>query len=397
MLDSAGHFPLTSRPGMTNDIEVVPLSRSSRDVKRFLEVSYGIYDQDPLWVAPLMMDLEKVFTDANPLFEHATIQLWVARRNGRDLGRIAGLIDHNYIRCSKEPAAFFGFFESVNDKAVSRGLFEAVNHWGRQEGQSRLLGPMNPTTNDECGLLVEGFDSSPVFMMPYNPRYYADLMDAEGFRKAKDLLAFHIDLATIPMDRLRRIAAKVKARSPGLAFRSVTRKTLGRDLVKVKEVYNAAWQDNWGFVPMTDAEMDFMAARLKPLLTEGLVWLAEFGPEPVGFLLAMPDFNVAFKPLKGRLLTPKLLGFIPYVLGWKCPPRTRVLTLGVKNQFRAKGIETAMLIEGLNVGIQLGVRESEASWILEDNVMMCRILQAIGGRAYKRYRIYDREIAHSRE
>jgi hypothetical protein len=378
---------------MSNDIQIVPLSRSSRDVKRFLEVSYGVYAGDPLWVAPLLMDLAKVFTDANPLFEHATIQLWVARRNGRDLGRIAGLVDHHYNRSAKEPAAFFGFFECANDAAVNRSLFEAVSHWGSQSGQTRLLGPMNPTTNDECGLLVEGFDSSPVFMMPYNPRYYGDLLENEGFRKAKDLLAFNIDLATLPMDRLRRIAAKVKARSPGLAFRSVTRKTLGRDLVKVKEVYNAAWQDNWGFVPMTDAEMDFMAARLKPLLTEGLVWLAESGTEPVGFLLALPDFNVAFKPLKGRLLTPKLLGFIPYLLGWKCPPRTRVLTLGVKNQFRAKGIESVMLIEGLNVGLQLGVRESEASWILEDNVMMCRIIEAIGGRAYKRYRIYSKDVA----
>jgi hypothetical protein len=375
---------------MNNDIQIVPLSRSRRDVQRFLEVSYGIYANDPLWVAPLLMDLEKVFTDANPLLDHATMQLWVARRDGGDVGRIAGLVDHHYNRSAKEPAAFFGFFECENDAAVSRRLFETASHWGRQSGQTRLLGPLNPTTNDECGLLVEGFDSSPVFMMPYNPRYYPELLEAQGFRKAKDLLAFHIDLATLPMDRLRRIAAKVKARSPGLAFRPVTRKTLARDLIKVKEVYNAAWQDNWGFVPMTDAEMDFMAARLKPLLTDGLVWLAEAGPEPAGFLLAMPDFNMALKPLKGRLLTPKLLGFIPYLLGWKCPPRTRVLTLGVKDRFRAKGIESAMLIEGLNVGIQLGVRESEASWILEDNVMMCRLLEAIGGRVYKRYRIYER-------
>jgi hypothetical protein len=378
---------------MSNDIEITPLSRSSRDVRRFMEVSYGIYAGDPLWVAPLLMDLAKVFTEANPLFEHATIQLWVARRGGRDVGRIAGLVDQHYNHSAKEPAAFFGFFECVNDAAVSRRLFEAVSHWGGQAGQTRLVGPMNPTTNDECGLLVEGFDSSPVFMMPYNPRYYADLAEAWGFRKAKDLLAFNIDLATLPMDRLRRIAAKVKARSPGLAFRSITRKTLARDLVKVKEVYNAAWQDNWGFVPMTDAEMDFMAERLKPLLTEGLIWLAEAGTEPVGFLLALPDFNMALKPLKGRLLTPRLLGFIPYLLGWKCPPRTRVLTLGVKNQFRAKGIESAMLIEGLEVGLRLGVRESEASWILEDNVMMCRLLEAIGGRVYKKYRIYQRNLS----
>jgi ribosomal protein S18 acetylase RimI-like enzyme len=194
------------------------------------------------------------------------------------------------------------------------------------------------------------------------------------------------------MDRLGRIAAKIKQRNPDLSFRPVRRKTLQEDLVKLKEVYNAAWEDNWGFVPMTDAEVDFMAARLKPLLMEGLVWLTETGSEPVGFLLALPDYNVALQPLRGRLLTPKVLGFMPYVFGWKCPPRTRVITLGVKEKYRAKGLESAMLIEGLKVGIDAGVRESEASWILEDNLMMCRVLEAIGGRVYKTYRIYERRV-----
>lgn len=377
---------------MSTDIQVVPLSRGPRDVTRFLHVSYAIYRDDPLWVAPLLMDLKKVFTDANPLFDHATMQLWTASRGGRDVGRIAALVDRNYQHATNDQAAFFGFFECVNDREVSRRLFAAASDWARQNGQKRLLGPMNPTTNDECGLLVNGFDSSPVFMMTYNPKYYIDLLEAEGFTKAKDLLAFLIDLATLPMDRLARIAAKVKQRQPGLVFRPITRKTLTQDLAKVKEVYNAAWQRNWGFVPMTDGEVDFMAARLKPLLMEGLIWLAEAGPEPVGFLLALPDYNIPLKPLAGRLLTPKLLGFIPYLLGWKRPPRTRVLTLGIKGHYRGKGLESALLIEGLKVGFDAGVRESEASWILEDNVMMRRIIEAIGGRAYKTYRIYQRPL-----
>jgi ribosomal protein S18 acetylase RimI-like enzyme len=218
------------------------------------------------------------------------------------------------------------------------------------------------------------------------------LIEAEGFSKAKDLLAFIIDLATIPMDRLNRIAAKVRKRNSTLTFRPVRRKTLEQDLGKVKEVYNAAWEDNWGFVPMTDAEIDFMAARLKPLLMEGLIWVAEDGAEPVGFLLATPDYNVALQPLRGKMLTPKLLGFLPYVLGWKRPPRTRVLTLGVKQKYRGRGIETAMLIEGLNVGFKAGFKESEASWILEDNIMMCRMLESIGGKPYKNYRIYQKSL-----
>jgi hypothetical protein len=377
---------------MSTDIQIVPLSRNPRDVMRFLKVSYRIYRDDPHWVAPLLMDLKKVFTDANPLFEHAVMQLWIATRHGQDVGRIAGIIDRNHNHVAKEPAAFFGFFESLDDAAVSRRLFETVLGWTRQAGLQRLLGPMNPTTNDECGLLVEGFDSAPVIMMTYNPRYYVPLVEAAGFRKAKDLLAFHMDLSRIPMDRLIRIATKIKQRNPGLTFRAVRRKTLEQDLAKIKEVYNAAWEDNWGFVPMTDAEVDFMAARLKPLLMEGLIWLAEAGTEPVGFLLALPDYNIVLKPLQGRLLTPKVLGFIPYLLGWKCPPRTRVITLGMKRAYRSKGLESAMLIEGLKVGMDAGVTESEASWILEDNVMMCRVLEAIGGRPYKTYRLYERQV-----
>jgi hypothetical protein len=338
------------------------------------------------------MDLKKVFTDANPLFEHAKMQLWVATKNGEDIGRIAGIVDEHHNRTAKEPTAFFGFFECINDAAVSRRLFAEVFDWARKLGLKTMMGPMNPTTNDECGLLVDGFDSSPVFMMTYNPKYYLTLVEAEGFRKAKDLLAYDMDLKKIPMDRLNRIAGKIKQRHPELTFRPLRRKTLAQDLVKVKEVYNAAWQDNWGFIPMTDKEMDFMAERLKPLLMEGLIWLAETATEPVGFLLALPDYNIAFKPLKGKLLTPSIFGFLPYVLGWKCPAGCRVITLGMKEKYRNKGLESALLIEGLNVGIAAGIKEAEASWILEDNVLMCRVLEAIGGRVYKTYRIYEKRV-----
>ncbi len=377
---------------MSNDIHVLALRREPGEILRFLQVSYAIYKNDPHWVAPLLMDLKKVFTDENPLFQHAEMQLWLAVRDGHPVGRIAGIIDRHFNGAAGEPSAFFGFFESIDDLEVSRLLLEAVSEWARGHQLKRLLGPMNPTTNDECGLLIEGFDSDPVFMMTYNPRYYPRLLETLGFQKSKDLLAFHMDLATMSIDRLGRIAQKVRDRNPGLVFRAVRRKTLAQDIGKVKEVYNAAWQDNWGFVPMTDAEVDFMASRLKPLMMEGLVWLAEDGPEPVAFLLALPDYNIAMKPLRGKLLTPRFVGFIPYLLGWKTPPRTRVLTLGVKEKYRSKGLESALLIEGLKVGIGAGVTESEASWILEDNVMMCRMLEAIGGRVYKRYRIYERAI-----
>jgi len=374
---------------MNGQASIVPLSRSKRDVSRFLQLSYSIYDGDSHWVAPLLMDLKKVFTDSNPLFKHAEMQLWVATRGGKDVGRIAGVMDRHLDEVMKEPVASFGFFECIEDDAVSGQLFAAVRQWATAKGARRMIGPSNPTTNDECGLLVHGFDSDPVLMMTYNPPYYERLVEQAGYRKTRDLLAYDIDISKIPMDRLTRIAEKLKSRNAKVVLRPVRRKTLDRDLAHVKAVYNSAWEDNWGFVPMTDAEMDFMAERLKPLLMEGLIWLAEVGDEPVGFLLALPDYNIALKPLKGRLLNPNLLKALPFLLQWKRLPVVRVLTLGVKKEYRSKGLETAMLIEGLKVGFKAGVKRAEASWILEENVMMRRVIEAIGGQAYKTYRMYD--------
>ncbi|HOC01226.1 MAG TPA: N-acetyltransferase [Verrucomicrobiota bacterium] len=371
-------------------LAIVSLERRSRDLDRFLRVSYGIYNGDPHWVPPLLFDLKKVFTDANPLFEHAEAQLWVAERGGRDVGRIAGIIDHHFNRVETARTVFFGFFESADDPAVAAGLLDAVGAWGRSKGLTRLLGPMNPTSNDECGLLVEGFDMDPVFMMPYNPRYYPELLGGLGFQKAKDLLAYFIDISKSPLDRLNRLANKCRERNPELAFRAVTRKGLEADLGKVKQIYNAAWEHNWGFTPMTDAEVDFLAARLKPLLVEGLVQLVESPTEPVGFLLAVPDFNEALKPLEGRLLTPKLFGFIPYLFGQKVPEQCRVITLGVKEAYRGRGLESVMLSEGLKTGFRLGFTSAEASWVLEDNVKMRRVIELFGAKVYKRYRLYER-------
>ena len=229
-------------------------------------------------------------------------------------------------------------------------------------------------------------------MMPYNPRYYPALVEEQGFRKAKDLLAYHLNVKDQPMDRLAKLAGRARKKWPELTFRPIVRKTLEADLAKIKEVYNAAWELNWGFVPMTDAEIDFMAARLKDLLLTRISWLVETPTEPVGFLLALPDYNVAFKPLRGRLLTPRLAGALPYLLGWKVPKTCRVITLGVKESYRGKGLESVMLFEGLKEGSKIGIQTAEASWVLEDNLMMTRLMEVYAGHVYKRYRIYERSL-----
>jgi hypothetical protein len=374
-------------------LSLVELSRSPRDVSRFLEVPYGIYGDDPNWVAPLLDDLKKVFTDANPLFQHAEMSLWVLERDGRDVGRIAGILDRAHNDFHHEKTAFFGFFESIDDAAVARELFSAVEGWARSKGMDRILGPMNPTTNDECGLLVEGFDSPPVLMMTYNPSYYLRLFDGVGLRKAKDLLAYRIAIDPKPLERLDRLARGFARREKDLVIRSIRKKTLAADLAKVKEVYNAAWEDNWGFVPMTDGDIDFMASRLKPLLAEDIMLLAETPAEPVAFMMSLPDFNEAMKPLKGRLLTPKIFGFLAYLLGWKRPKMTRLITLGIKKGYRSRGIDAVMFAESLKAMLRDGYRECEISWILEDNVMVQRPIDLFEGKIYKRYRIYEKPVA----
>jgi GNAT superfamily N-acetyltransferase len=351
-----------------------------------------VYRGDPHWVAPLEADLRLVFSDRNPFLAHADMQLWVAVRDGRDVGRIAAIEDRLFNERHRPTAAFFGFYEALEEEAISAALFEAVAAWARGRGLGRVLGPMNPSSNYECGLLVQGHGSRPLLMMTYNPPYYADRIQAAGYGKAKDLVAFHIDLRKSPTDRLERVARRFQQRDQGLRFRPLRRRTLAADLLKVKEVYNDAWEDNWGFVPMTSAEIDFMAERLKPLLVEGLVWLAETPDETVGFLLAVPDFNQALQPLKGRLLSPGLFRFLPYLLRWRSPSWVRVIVLGVKEKYRNRGIEAFLLAEGLKVGFRIGFTDCEASWVLEENVKVRRVIEWFGGTPYKIYRIYERPL-----
>ncbi len=371
---------------------ILPIERTRRGIRRFIDAAYPIYKGDSNWVAPLRFDLTKVFTDANPLFEHAEMQLWLAMRNGAVVGRIAGIIDKAHNDFHKETTAFFGFFESIDDQEIADGLFSAVAEWAKQRGMSRLLGPMNPTTNDECGLLVEGFDSPPVIMMTYNPPYYARLIERAGFAKAKDLLALYVGIDAEPVGRMNRLAAGAQRRIPGIKVRSISRGTLKQDLVQVKEVYNAAWEDNWGFVPMTEGDLDFIAGRLKPLLAEDLALLVEIDGEAVGFILTIPDFNVAIRPMRGRLFTPALWNLIQHLRGKRRIKNARVITLGIKKGFRQRGIDAILFSESFRAGRQLGFAGAEVSWILEDNVMMLRSIETFGGKLYKRYRIYERPV-----
>ncbi len=227
------------------------LRRDRAGIARFLEVPHAIYQGDPHWVAPILSDRKKVLGPENPFFAHARTALWVAVRDGHDVGSIAGVIDDHHNERHREATAFFGFFETVNDPAVSRLLFDAVRGWAGRQGMRRLLGPMNPSINEECGLLVEGFDTPPVLMMTYNPPYYPSLCEDSGFSPCKDLFAYHVSLDDSRLARLDRLAARVLDRLPDVTIRPISKASLPRDLAKIQEIYNAAWDDNWGHVPMT--------------------------------------------------------------------------------------------------------------------------------------------------
>jgi len=277
---------------------------------------------------------------------------------------------------------------------VAGRLFSAAGLWATERGMRTLRGPANPSLNDEAGLLVDGFGSPPVFMMTYNPPYYPALVEGAGFRKARDLLAYWFDIAPAPQERLDKLADRVRKNEPEIVVRKVSKRTLDADLPKIREVYNSAWEANWGFVPMTEDEMGFMAGRLKPLLDSDFVFLAERrrddgSLEPMAFQLAMPDYNPAIAAAKGRLLP---FGWLKFLLARRKVRTLRVVTLGIKREYRLRGINAVMFATSLRSALSRGFRGVEVSWLLEENEMVIRTVKLWGGRLYKTYRIYDLEL-----
>jgi hypothetical protein len=370
------------------------IGRSKADLGRFFDVADRIYAGDPNFVAPIRSDVAKVFQDENPFFRHGEIQLFLAHRGSVAVGRIAAILDRNHNSFHGEKASFFGFFESIDDAAVAGKLLEAAAVWGRERKMTVLRGPTNPTLNDEAGLLVDGFDSPPVLMMTYNPRSYVGLIEGQGFHKAKDLLAYWFPLEEKPLERLSRVADRFRKREPGIVVRNVSKGGLSRDLAKIREVYNGAWEKNWGFVPMTSEEMDFMAKRLKPLLVEELLWIAEARRqdgtlEPIGFMLMLPDYNVAIAPTRGRLLP---LGWLQFLLATRKIKTVRVLTLGITKEYRLRGIQSIMMADSLRYLLKKGYTGAEVSWLLEDNELVIGAVKLWGGKLYKTYRIYEKSL-----
>jgi GNAT superfamily N-acetyltransferase len=374
---------------LSSDLRLVELPRDRAGIARFIKVAHAIYRNDRRWVAPIQSDRRKVLGDENPFFAHARMALWVVSCDGRDVGSIAAVVDDHHNARHRESTGFFGFFESVNDPAVSGLLFGAVSGWVKHEGMKRLVGPMNPSINEECGLLVDGFDTPPVLMMTYNPPYYPVLCQDAGLSPCKDLFAYRVALDDSRLARLDRLATRAMERSPEVSVRPIDKRALSRDLARIQEIYNAAWDDNWGHVPMTAEEVEFMAGRLMPLLDEKLVFLAETAKEPVAFIITLPDHNEALGRLRGRLMSPRLLLALPYLARIRRPRMVRVMAMGIKPAYRKRGLDATLFARCLREALRAGFEAAELSWVLDDNVLMLRVGEMFGGTRYKTYRLYE--------
>jgi GNAT superfamily N-acetyltransferase len=371
---------------VSSDIITTQKVKTKKDLKAFLHFPWRIYRRDPNWVPPLLKEYAFHFSPRNPFLQHAQIIPYLAIKDGSIAGRVAAIIDRNYIDFHHEETGFFGFFESVNDPSVTHALLEQAKEFLLSKGLKTVMGPVNPSTNDECGLLIDGFDSSPCFMMPYNPQYYQELLEGCGLEKAKDLYASIMYTDNGFPERIRRISSSVIKRVPGLTIRTINSRRLDEDVILVKEVYNGAWHNNWGFVPLTDEEMDLLVKKLKPLLVPDLALFAVIGDKTVGFALAMPDYNSVIKRLNGRLGPLGLLKFFYYS---RRIDTVRVMLLGVKAEYRKRGIETLLYTELFRRGMALGYKKGELSWILEDNQPMQKGIEALGGKRCKTYRIFQ--------
>ncbi len=364
---------------------------NKKDLDEFIRFPWKVYQGDPNWVPPLLSEMKFIFSDKNPFFKHAEAAYFLARRNGDVVGRVAAILERNHINIHNEQAGFFGFFECLPDPAIARNLLDSAAAWLRERGIESMRGPMNPSANDECGFLLEGFDSPPMIMMTYTPAYYLEYMEQCGLVKAKDLFAYISVIADVSSGRrLERLAASIKERMPGLVVRPADMKNFRRELDAVKDIYNSAWSHNWGFVPMTDEEIESMAKRLKPLIVPELLIMVEVDGKPAAFYMAVPDYNQVLKKINGKLGPVEMIKFLWYS---RTISDIRVLTMGVKEEYRKRGIEALLYLESFKAAMRKGYKRAEMSWVLEDNALMQKGCEFMGGRLYKKYRIYEKKIA----
>jgi GNAT superfamily N-acetyltransferase len=378
-----------AHPG--EQVEVRPV-RSQRELMRFIKLPWRLYGPESQWVPPLISE-RKRFLDQrkNAFFKHATAEYFIAYRRRQPVGRISAHVDHWFNEFQQNSWGLFGFFECEDSQETADALFETAESWLREQGRDLMIGPMDFTTNHECGLLVAGHEHPPQILEPWQHPYYKTLFEGYGFAKAMDLLKWRLDVSdrskVLPV-----VSEQAKRLEPehGITVRHMRRSELKREVERFKEVYNAAWARNWGFVPLTDEEIDDQARELKPLLDENWAFIAERGDETVGASLTLPDYNQVLKRLNGRLLP---FGWLKFLRARKTIDAVRVFALGVKPEYQHTGVASAFYIECFDMAATTPQRGGEMGWILENNTAMNRGMEALGGEVTKRYRLYEKQLA----
>lgn len=363
---------------------------SPRDIKAFIMLPFRLYKDDPNWVAPLIGDQKKALSPRhNPFFKHSEAELFLAIKDGRLAGRISAHTNTRHNQEHKDNIGFFGFFECENDIEVAKALLDTALSWNRAKGKTAVRGPLNFTINDECGMLVDGFDTPPMIMNRHDQPYYQTLLEKAGFHKAMDMYAYLSHKTEMP-ERIDRMAALIEKRT-GVTIRTISKDKKQRveDIKTIFWVYAKAWEANWGNVPMTQDELKHLTAELLPIADMDLVMLAEFKGEPVGFCLSLPNYNEVLKVMKGRV---NPITIIRALRAKKKISTARVITMGVIEAYRKRGIDTLFYYYSYKKGLPKGLHTAEFSWVLENNEMMIRVAEMLDAKAYKTYRMYEREL-----
>ena len=376
---------------MASQIRVRPIN-TPKERKQFIKFQWKVYDGNPYWAPPLLSERE-MFLDPirNPFHEHAEVQLFVAEQDGEIVGTIAALINRRHNEFHQERIGFFGFFEVLQDYSIAEALLSTARDWVRERGMDTLRGPASFSTNEEAGLLLNHYEKRPVILTVYNPPYYVDFVEQFGFQKTMDLLLYYMDVSMLKSagefpEKLVRVAELVRQRS-GLTVRKADMKCFRQEVEQLKKVYNAAWVNNWGFVPLTDAEIDYMAEGLKQFVDPDLILIVEKEGEPVGISLVLPDIHQVLWHIRDGKLFP--IGWLKFLWYRRKVDTMRFWALGVLEPYRMRGIDALLYYETGKAALPKGYKHAEMGWVLEDNDKMNQIAISLGAQPYKTFRIYD--------
>lgn len=373
---------------------------SIEDRRAFVSLPWRVYRDDLHWVPPLFSERMNFVNPAHhPFFVHADVSFFLAKRGDEVVGTIAAFTNHRHNEFHNENIGFFGFFEVLDDHEAARRLLETAENWARERGHTTLRGPAQFSTNEECGLLVDGFDDPPRILMTYNPRRYVGYIENQGYHKAMDLHAYTLDTdifaggSKFP-EKLIRVVEKIKAKDE-IHIRKVDLKDFDQEVEQVKKIYNQSWARNWGFVPMTDEEFAQMGKELRPILDPDLTLVAEIGGQPIGVSITLPDLNQPLRLAYPRPGTPEWWTMAKMIWHWKVKRSVswaRVLILGVLPAYRAQGVDALFYYETAKAALKKGIQHAEMSWILETNDAISRPIRVMGGEVYKTYRFYEKSL-----